>query len=57
MGIRARIYFVRNVWRKVADYVRYDLREIIVPSSLPDPPGTVIEKKKLPLNTHLQVGC
>ncbi|KAI3507944.1 hypothetical protein L1887_22941 [Cichorium endivia] len=26
------------VWRKVRDYVRYDLKEIAFPSSLPDPP-------------------
>ncbi|MFS7927507.1 hypothetical protein Hanom_Chr04g00309941 [Helianthus anomalus] len=29
---------VRVVWRKVCDYVRYDLKEIAFPSSLPDPP-------------------
>uniref|UniRef100_A0ACD5W223 Uncharacterized protein n=1 Tax=Avena sativa TaxID=4498 RepID=A0ACD5W223_AVESA len=30
----------RAVSRKLYDYVRYDLREIAFPSSLPDPPGT-----------------
>ncbi|KAF7068188.1 hypothetical protein CFC21_073964 [Triticum aestivum] len=30
----------RVVCRKVYDYVRYDLKEIAFPSSLPDPPGT-----------------
>jgi hypothetical protein len=30
----------RGVCRKLYDYVRYDLREIAFPSSLPDPPGT-----------------
>jgi hypothetical protein len=30
----------RVVCRKLYDYVRYDLREIAFPSSLPDPPGT-----------------
>ncbi|KAB5552146.1 hypothetical protein DKX38_009457 [Salix brachista] len=29
---------VRVVCRKVYDYIRYDLREIAFPSSLPDPP-------------------
>ncbi|XP_071741118.1 uncharacterized protein [Rutidosis leptorrhynchoides] len=29
---------VKVVWRKVRDYVRYDLKEIAFPSSLPDPP-------------------
>ncbi|KAJ8534053.1 hypothetical protein K7X08_007377 [Anisodus acutangulus] len=29
---------LKIVWRKVSDYVRYDLREIAFPSSLPDPP-------------------
>ncbi|KAJ0726823.1 hypothetical protein HanPI659440_Chr12g0474761 [Helianthus annuus] len=31
---------VKVVWRKVrdCDYVRYDLKEIAFPSSLPDPP-------------------
>ncbi|MFS7993253.1 hypothetical protein Hanom_Chr12g01091941 [Helianthus anomalus] len=28
---------VEVVWRKVCDYVRYDLKEIAFPSSLPDP--------------------
>ncbi|KAM3278832.1 hypothetical protein ACQJBY_046242 [Aegilops geniculata] len=30
----------RVVCKKVYDYVRYDLKEIAFPSSLPDPPGT-----------------
>ncbi|KAL3839314.1 hypothetical protein ACJIZ3_023905 [Penstemon smallii] len=29
---------LKVVCRKISDYVRYDLREIIYPSSLPDPP-------------------
>nr|GEU53901.1 hypothetical protein [Tanacetum cinerariifolium] len=29
---------IKVVWRKVRDYVRYDLKEIAFPSSLPDPP-------------------
>lgn len=33
MGLKPRV-----VWRKVRDYVRYDLKEIVFPSSLPDPP-------------------
>ncbi|KAJ8570625.1 hypothetical protein K7X08_037597 [Anisodus acutangulus] len=28
---------LKIVWRKVSDYVRYDLKEIDFPSSLPDP--------------------
>lgn len=54
MGVRIR--FIQNVWRKARDYVRYDLKEIVIPSSLPDPPGTEIARKKIPLKTHLQVG-
>ncbi|KAF3665049.1 putative B3 domain-containing protein-like [Capsicum annuum] len=29
---------LKVVWRKVSDYVRYDLKEIAFPSSLPNPP-------------------
>ncbi|KAK4377763.1 hypothetical protein RND71_004059 [Anisodus tanguticus] len=29
---------LKIVWRKVFDYVRYDLKDIAFPSSLPDPP-------------------
>jgi len=29
---------VRVVCRKIYDYIRYDLKEIAFPSSLPDPP-------------------
>ncbi|XP_024974402.1 uncharacterized protein LOC112512588 [Cynara cardunculus var. scolymus] len=29
---------VKIVWRKLREYVRYDLKEIAFPSSLPDPP-------------------
>ncbi|KAK1353092.1 Embryo defective [Heracleum sosnowskyi] len=29
---------LKVVWRKVSDYIRYDLKEIAFPSSLPDPP-------------------
>jgi hypothetical protein len=54
MGVRIR--FIQNVWRKARDYVRYDLKEIVLPSSLPDPPGTEVVRKKIPLKTHLQVG-
>ncbi|GAB4833336.1 hypothetical protein Ancab_031580 [Ancistrocladus abbreviatus] len=34
------------VCRKVYDYVRYDLKEIAFPSSLPDPPG-IKKRRKL----------
>jgi hypothetical protein len=33
-------------WMKVRDYIRYDLKEIAFPSSLPDPPH-VIKRRKL----------
>ncbi|KAM0844525.1 hypothetical protein ACQ4PT_056982 [Festuca glaucescens] len=36
---------MRVVCRKLYDYVRYDLKEIAFPSSLPDPPGTVRRPK------------
>jgi len=35
-----------KAWRRVRDYVKYDLREIIAPSSLPYPPGEEPEKEK-----------
>uniref|UniRef100_A0A3Q7IMI2 Embryo defective 2735 n=2 Tax=Solanum lycopersicum TaxID=4081 RepID=A0A3Q7IMI2_SOLLC len=35
IGLRMKL---KVVWRKVSDYVRYDLKEIAFPSSLPDPP-------------------
>ena len=31
---------MKAVWRRARDYVKYDLREIIAPSSIPDPPET-----------------
>jgi hypothetical protein len=39
----------RNVCRKLYNYVRYDLREIAFPSSLPDPPHI---KKRPKLTWH-----
>jgi hypothetical protein len=39
----------RVVCRKLYDYVRYDLKEITFPSSLPDPPHI---KKRLKLTWH-----
>lgn len=46
----------RNVFRKVANYVRYDLREIVFPSSLPDPPSVKAKRKrKFTAREHLQV--
>lgn len=35
----------KQVWRKVSNYVRYDLKEIAFPSSLPDPPHLKPRKK------------
>ncbi|KAM1264385.1 hypothetical protein TB2_033866 [Malus domestica] len=40
---------VRVVCRKVCDYIRYDLKEIAFPSSLPDPPHI---KKRRKLTWH-----
>lgn len=37
---------LKVVARKVYDYIRYDLKEIAFPSSMPDPPG-MIKRKKL----------
>ncbi|KAL9675926.1 hypothetical protein QQ045_004134 [Rhodiola kirilowii] len=37
---------VKVVCRKIRDYVRYDLKEIAFPSSLPDPPH-VVKRRKL----------
>lgn len=37
---------LRVVCRKLYDYVRYDLKEIAFPSSLPDPPH-IIKRRKL----------
>ncbi|TYH54332.1 hypothetical protein ES332_D09G160500v1 [Gossypium tomentosum] len=40
---------VKVVCRKLYDYVRYDLKEIAFPSSLPDPPHI---KKRRKLTWH-----
>ncbi|KAH7330894.1 hypothetical protein KP509_20G007000 [Ceratopteris richardii] len=32
-------------WRRFRDYLRYDFKEIVLPSSLPDPPGTIPDPK------------
>lgn len=37
---------LKVVLRKVSDYVRYDLKEIAFPSSLPDPPH-IKKRRKL----------
>lgn len=37
---------LKVVWRKVCDYIRYDLKEIAFPSSLPDPPH-IKKRRKL----------
>jgi hypothetical protein len=29
----------RPLWKRVIRYVKYDLREIVAPRSMPDPPG------------------
>lgn len=45
---------VKEVWRKVYDYVRYDLKEIAFPSSLPDPPH-IKKWRKLTLKENFLV--
>ncbi|GAV89104.1 hypothetical protein CFOL_v3_32524 [Cephalotus follicularis] len=40
---------LKVVCKKVYDYIRYDLKEIAFPSSLPDPPHI---KKRLKLTCH-----
>lgn len=42
---------LKIVTRKVYDYVRYDLKEIAFPSSLPDPPH-IKKRRKLTLKEH-----
>jgi hypothetical protein len=37
---------LKVVYRKVSDYICYDLKEIVLPSSLPDPPH-VVKRRKL----------
>ena len=46
---------LRRALKAVRDYVRYDLREIVAPRSLPDPPGRVLPKR-LTLKDYWQVG-
>jgi hypothetical protein len=43
--IKGLLMKIRVVCRKLYDYVRYDLKEIAFPSSLPDPPGTIRRPK------------
>ncbi|KAF6169249.1 hypothetical protein GIB67_013679 [Kingdonia uniflora] len=45
---------LKVVWRKTFDYVRYDLKEIAFPSSLPDPPHFK-ERKKLTWENRLYI--
>ncbi|MCE3052036.1 hypothetical protein HAX54_051442, partial [Datura stramonium] len=45
---------LKIVWRKVSDYVRYDLKEIAFPSSLPDPPH-IKKRRKLTLKERYLV--
>ncbi|MCH98512.1 embryo defective 2735 protein, partial [Trifolium medium] len=44
---------VRVVCRKLYDYIRYDLKEIAFPSSLPDPPNL---KKRRKLTWEQRIG-
>lgn len=39
---------LRRALRAARNYIRYDLREIILPSSLPDPPGKFPKRLTLP---------
>ena len=48
-----RVERLRRALRAVRDYIRYDLREIVAPSSLPDPPG--VKHKRLTLGQYWQV--
>ena len=45
---------MKNVWRRLVVYIRYDLREIIAPSSLPDP-ANVQPERRLTLQEWRQV--
>ncbi|KAJ0027382.1 hypothetical protein Pint_36108 [Pistacia integerrima] len=45
---------VKVVCRKVYDYIRYDLKEIAFPSSLPDPPH-IKKRRKLTWNERFLV--
>jgi hypothetical protein len=36
---------MKGAWRRLMNYVRHDLREIVAPSSLPDPPGVKPERR------------
>jgi succinate dehydrogenase/fumarate reductase-like Fe-S protein len=36
---------MKNAWRRLVVYIRYDLREIIAPSSLPDTAGVQPERR------------
>ncbi|CAN4109485.1 unnamed protein product [Withania somnifera] len=42
------------IWRKVSDYVGYDLKEIAFPSSLPDPPH-IKKRRKLTMKERYLV--
>ncbi|XP_042512404.1 uncharacterized protein LOC122087373 [Macadamia integrifolia] len=44
----------KGVWRKLSDYVRYDLKEIAFPSSLPDPPH-IKKRRKLTWKERFEV--
>ncbi|XVF07599.1 hypothetical protein REPUB_Repub06bG0153200 [Reevesia pubescens] len=45
---------VKVACRKVYDYIRYDLKEIAFPSSLPDPPH-IKKRRKLTWHEHFLV--
>jgi hypothetical protein len=47
---------VRVVCRKLYDYIRYDLKEIAFPSSLPDPPN-LKKRPKLTWEQRIWVCC
>eukprot|EP00250_Pteridium_aquilinum_P010938 c19728_g1_i1 orf=64-642(+) len=36
---------IKHLWRKFYNYLRYDFKEIVSPSALPDPPGTETARK------------
>ncbi|KAI5079813.1 hypothetical protein GOP47_0005292 [Adiantum capillus-veneris] len=50
-----KLALAKHAWRKFSDYMRYDFKEIVFPSAMPDPPGTVQETPKLPWRDYLLI--
>lgn len=47
-------YQAKHTWQKLYNYMRYDFKEIVFPSALPNPPGTK-EARKLSWDEHVLV--